>query len=84
MNERTPGRAQLLWSCRRGMKELDVLLERYLRTHFDAASREQQAAFAELLELQDPELYALLLGRKTETNPVTHDVIKAIRGATDP
>ena len=63
--------------------ELDVLLERYLRTHYDAASREQQAAFAELLELQDPELYALLLGRRTETDPVVQHVIEAIRGTAD-
>jgi antitoxin CptB len=65
------------------MKELDVLLERYLRAHYDTASHEQQAAFAEMLELQDPELYALLLGRKTDTNPVTQDVIETIRGAAD-
>jgi antitoxin CptB len=50
------------WRCRRGMKELDVLLERYLRTAWPASSAEQKALFEQLLELPDPELAAYLLG----------------------
>jgi antitoxin CptB len=36
---------RLLWRCRRGMKELDVLLERFARERYEAAPPEQKRAF---------------------------------------
>jgi len=47
------------------MKELDVLLERFLERSYYGASIEQQEAFQRLLELPDPELAAYLLGDAT-------------------
>jgi succinate dehydrogenase flavin-adding protein (antitoxin of CptAB toxin-antitoxin module) len=44
------------------MKELDVLLERYLRTEWPASTAEEKVLFEQLLELPDPELAAYLLG----------------------
>ena len=51
---------RLEWRCRRGMRELDILMSRYLKYRYEAASPEEQAAFRRLLELPDPELVALL------------------------
>ncbi len=53
--------------CRRGMKELDFVLERYLDTHFSQASTAEIQCFDELLELQDPTLFGILFG--TEPTP---------------
>ena len=53
---------KLRWHCRRGMKELDVLLERYVDERFGAASAPEQEAFRLLLETQDTVLYAYCLG----------------------
>jgi antitoxin CptB len=58
-----PDLNRLRWRCRRGMRELDVLLERYLAERWPSASAERRAAFRELLELPDPELAALCLGQ---------------------
>jgi succinate dehydrogenase flavin-adding protein (antitoxin of CptAB toxin-antitoxin module) len=44
------------------MKELDVLLARYMDERFCAASGAEQAAFRQLLETQDAALYAYCLG----------------------
>jgi antitoxin CptB len=52
----------VLWRCRRGMKELDVLLERFARQHYGSASPGHRRAFERLLELPDPLLVDLLLG----------------------
>jgi antitoxin CptB len=54
----------LRWRCRRGMKELDVLLARYVNERFQGASDTEQAAFERLLEAQDSDLYAYCLGRR--------------------
>ena len=55
-------RERLAWRCRRGIKELDLLLLRWLERYFEAATAEQRAGFAALLELPDPELACYLLG----------------------
>ena len=53
---------KLRWRCRRGMKELDVLLTRYVEERFCGASKLEQEAFRQLLESQDPDLYAYCFG----------------------
>ena len=53
---------KLRWRCRRGMKELDVLLARYVDERFCAASSLEQEAFRRLLETQDAVLYDYCLG----------------------
>ena len=53
---------KLRWRCRRGMKELDVLLSRYVDERFCSASSQEQDAFWRLLETQDTVLHAYCLG----------------------
>jgi antitoxin CptB len=60
---------QILWRCRRGMKELDILLERYARTHYESAPPAQKRAFAQLLELPDPDLADYFFGHATPEEP---------------
>lgn len=67
--------ARLRWHCRRGMRELDVLLMKYMDKVFPQASPASQAAFAALLDLQDPELLALLTGNLTCEQKDMADVI---------
>ena len=53
---------KLRWRCRRGMKELDVLLARYVNERFCGASNLEQDLFKELLETEDAVLYGYCLG----------------------
>jgi antitoxin CptB len=52
---------RLEWRCRRGMKELDILLTRYVRERFASADAAERTAFTEFLELPDPDLAGYLL-----------------------
>lgn len=52
---------RLRWRCRRGMKELDLLLVRWLDRRYPTAGPAARAAFTRLLEAQDPQLVAWLL-----------------------
>ncbi len=54
---------RLRWRCRRGMKELDVLLTRWLDEHHREAAPVRRAAFERLLELPDPDIAGWFLGR---------------------
>jgi antitoxin CptB len=61
--------ARLRWRCRRGMKELDVLLERFLSEDYPSADAGRRRAFERLLEQPDPELAAWLLGQAEPPDP---------------
>ena len=61
----SPELGMLRWRCRRGMKELDVLLERYVDQSYHGAPAAEQASFRQLLDTEDPELHAYCLGRLT-------------------
>jgi antitoxin CptB len=50
--------ARLKWQCRRGTKELDLLLMNYLENHYHKADAGQKKRFAELLNLEDADLLA--------------------------
>ena len=54
---------RLRWRCRRGMRELDQLLGGWLDMHYVHADEAAKAAFAELLEQPDPELWRWLQGQ---------------------
>jgi len=48
---------RLYWKCRRGLLELDLVLQRYLERHPDDAS------LTPLLDLPDHELWDIITGR---------------------
>ncbi len=54
--------AKLRWQCRRGTKELDYLLLRYVDYGYALADDEEIALFIELLALEDDVLIEVLLG----------------------
>jgi antitoxin CptB len=54
--------ARLRWRCRRGMKELDVLLERWMQEGWPSADEAGRRAFEWLLEQPDPDLAGWLIG----------------------
>ncbi|WP_432741125.1 succinate dehydrogenase assembly factor 2 [Methylobacter sp. G7] len=54
--------ARLRWQCRRGTKELDFLLNRYLETAYLVADQGERDLFVELLGMEDDELVGALMG----------------------
>ena len=78
MTEAAQDIGRLRWRCRRGMRELDVLLARYVDEHYARASREHQEAFRTLLESPDPLIHAYCLGSETPPTPVLASLIGRI------
>ena len=71
--------SRLRWLCRRGMKELDVVMNRYLEQHYVSASSTEQGYFKALLDMPDPDLYDLLLGRSTTPDAELARFIQLLR-----
>ena len=71
---------RLAWRCRRGMLELDIVLQRFIAQHFDDLTLAQLKAFDDLLELPDNDFWTLISSDKiTPKNIDTVNVVNKIR-----
>lgn len=57
-------KSRLLWKCRRGMLELDSVLQKFIANEIDRLTENQLKAFDNLLTHNDPILYAWLMGHE--------------------
>lgn len=73
--------ARLRWRCRRGMRELDALLVKFVDRAGATLSSAELAAFEVILELPDPVLHSYLLGRSAPTDAATVQLLERIRAA---
>ena len=69
-------RSRLLWQCRRGMLELDAMLQAFMEKAYDDLTEQQQKAFEILLQTPDQLLLEYLMGR---TIPIDKDVAYVAR-----
>ncbi len=72
-------RARLRWRCRRGMRELDVLLVNWLERDWLEAGPEQRAAFETLLETEDDRLWAWVTGQKAPADAALVALVVRLR-----
>ncbi|MDO4643252.1 MAG: succinate dehydrogenase assembly factor 2 [Cardiobacteriaceae bacterium] len=71
--------AKLAWLSRRGIKELDIVLQSYLHTDYPNATPAQQQAFARLLEYQDPDILDRLFHGINDQDPNIAALIEYLR-----
>jgi antitoxin CptB len=72
------------WQCRRGMLEVDLLLNRFLDRGYGQLSDEDRRRFAALLEYPDPILLEWLMGRERPVDPQLAHVVDRVRDAFKP
>lgn len=56
------------WRCRRGTRELDQQLQRFVEQRYACLNEQDKAAFSRLLDMEDPLLADYLSGALTEGN----------------
>ena len=75
-------RSRLLWRCRRGIREMDILLQDYLEVHYDTLSAEDQNTFEELLDEADLDILSWIM-RKTSPDEKYVGIITSIRESAE-
>ena len=75
---------RLAWQCRRGMRELDELLNSFLLLGYRDLDEAAQGAFARLLEYPDAVLLELLMGRMTPADKDVARIVEKIRNTAAP
>jgi len=71
----TVSRNRLRWNCRRGLLELDLVLERYLKKNPDDAS------LLALLDLPDNDLWDIVAGRSDRYDRRFEQTVARLRAA---
>lgn len=72
-------KARLAWHCRRGMLELDLILQRFLEHKLDNLTAQQLQAFDLLLNCTDPELFAWFMGHEEPHDEGLIEIVTIIR-----
>lgn len=75
----SPQRARLAWQCRRGMLELDLLLQAFLDDQYDALTLDERRAFECLLNYPDQLLLEYAMGRLLPADPALAHVVIRLR-----
>ena len=73
-----PELKRLRWRCRRGMRELDQLMLRYLDQAWPTASEAERAVFLRLLDCEDDKLWRWCMGRERPEDPELHAIVERI------
>ena len=71
--------AKLRWRCRRGMRELDRILEAFLADGYLGLDAGERQKFAEFLEYPDPDLHAYLVGNAEPSDSELAGLVRHIR-----
>jgi len=72
---------KIRWHCRRGLLELDIILERFNRQHLAVLAPGQLEQFKELLALDDNHLLDLILGREVLEEERLHSMLQLLQAA---
>ena len=70
---------RLKWRSRRGLLELDIILERFWNKIGDDLSETDAAALERLLQLPDNDLLDLVMGRAQAPDDALRDVVHKLR-----
>lgn len=70
---------RLRWRCRRGMRELDQLMLRYLDRAWPEDSEAGRAVFLRLLDVEDDTLWRWLMGHEVPSDDAFAALVARIR-----
>lgn len=69
---------RIRWACKRGMLELDLILEPFFRANYESFSSEDFEMFSKLLTFDDPKLYSWVLGNDQPLEEPLYELIQRI------
>ena len=74
----SPEIKRLRWRCRRGMRELDQLMLRYLDARWPIADDAERKLFLQLLDCEDDKLWRWFMGLERSKDESINVIVKII------
>jgi antitoxin CptB len=72
-------RSRLLWRCRRGIREMDIVLTEFLEQSYDTLHDDGKKAFVRLLDEPDLDILNWIMGKGEPENIALKNIILLIR-----
>ena len=70
---------EVIWKCRRGTKELDLMMNGFYNNYYKTSSKSQKEAFIKLLSLEDPFISDLLMNKTVSKDIAVNEIADMIR-----
>ena len=67
------------WRIRRGLLELDIILERFVEVHYEQLNENEKSVFEALLDMPDTVLWDMITGRQEAAQCEQQALLKKIR-----
>ncbi len=71
--------SRLRWRCRRGIKEMDIILQRCLEQNYPTLSPQQKILFDQILNETDLDILDWILGRSQPDNAEYEELVQLFR-----
>ena len=71
--------SRLLWRCRRGIREMDLLLENFMEYHYLDLPETDKQVFETFLDETDPDIMNWITGRTTPGNNRYETIIRILQ-----
>lgn len=75
---------RLAWRCRRGMLELDIILQRFVESSYKLLTLDQLRVFDDLISLPDSEFLAILQSATVHKDPRVAQIVHLINPSATP
>ncbi len=73
---------RLAWRCRRGLLELDIVLQRFVKEKFSELSLQEVEVFDGLLDLPDNDFWELVNSSKPHKDKVLASILTKLNAAS--
>ena len=70
---------RIRWHCRRGMLELDLVLNAFVERHLDGLDAQELEVFQAVLAYPDPTLLAVVMGHAEPEDDRERDIVERLR-----
>ena len=72
-------RSRLLWRCRRGIREMDILFMQFLEQSYDDLSDAEKQSFSQLLDEADLDILNWIMGKDRPESDELMRIVDIIR-----
>jgi len=72
-------KSRLLWQCRRGIKEMDIIFQDFINHSYDQLTDDEKNAFSRLLDEQDLDILNWIMGKDKPYDNELVNIVNIIR-----
>ena len=77
-------RSRILWRCRRGIREMDILFQGFVDEYYEKLSEKEKQLFEEFQDEADLDILNWVMGKSEPDNEIYRDFVKTFQTLKKP